>query len=1095
MLGRAFLSSTLITLPLAFAFANWPAMRFRPMSRLRVHLSAAFLLTQKLGGVLLALCLAAYASNGAPGLGPSAASLEWVSRAWQTEDGLPQNTVNSIIQTRDGFLWVATNGGVARFDGTRFRNFGLKDGVKALQVLALAEDRDGAVWMGASGGLGRWQNGRIAWFGRTDGFPGGNDIISLTADRDGSLWIGTDKGLVHRRNGEFRLVDEASGLPRKQIRAIAQDTEGTVWVSVISVGVFRAKNGRFEREPSGESVPDGAYCLLAARDGEVWAGGNVGSAWLWKAGSWTRFRPEYGQPGGNIESLGLGPDGTVWAGFRAGGVSRFLGDRFSAVSNGSPISTLNVRALEVDNNGFVWAGTATGGLFRLAPRVVEYWGVDHGLAPTAVSSVAESSPGIWLVGTISKGLFRFDHGNFTPIRDAAILGEASVVYCTTNTSDGATWVAGEQLLSRFHPSEPSQVFKDPVISKDALRALCPDGDSVWIGSYYSSLLKADVAGVKVVAPQGTFPGGITSIVRESADVLWIGTSEGLHRWAGGQIKSWDTRDGLLTPNVRTLLRDPDGTLWLGTLGGGLARMKDGRFFHYTTDHGLVDDVISQVIADDFGAIWLGSNRGIMRIERSELDSLADGKTSELHPVLFGRNEGMLKEQCSGGFSPAAIKAQDGTLIFSTSAGVAAIDPRRLQSTPIRVPEARIEEVFVDQTARIPGETLEISPGTHHLEVRFTAPKLGGGEWLQFRYQLEGFDQDWIEAGRNRQATYDNLPPGEYVFRVGVVDRQRNVSESNATMTFRVLPFFWQTLWFRVGSIALLVVGSGAAAWWLLRQKLRRQLAQIESERRQHVDLAHASRVALLGELTASLAHELKQPLNAILSNAQAGARFLDREKPDIEEVQAILKDIASEDRRASEIINRLRAMMKKGEMQMEARDLNADVEQALQLIRTELMDRGVTVDIDLKTDLAPVQGDHIQLQQVMLNLVINGCDAMAENEPADRQLLIRTAEVESGMLRVSVTDRGAGIPTSVMGRIFEPFYSTKKSGLGMGLAICRAIVRAHGGELWAENNPERGATCHFTLRSTKEDAREDGREGRPAIHSMIDIGAGESAQG
>ena len=269
-----------------------------------------------------------------------------------------------------------------------------------------------------------------------------------------------------------------------------------------------------------------------------------------------------------------------------------------------------------------------------------------------------------------------------------------------------------------------------------------------------------------------------------------------------------------------------------------------------------------------------------------------------------------------------------------------------------------------------------------------------------------------------------------------------------------------TFWFDVMILPLRSEAGGA----VITQRDITLRKQTEAEAQQlRQELAHASRVTTLGQLASSLAHELNQPLAAILSNAQAALRFLNANPTEVGEVRDILKDIASDDRRASQIISRMRAMLKKGETQMESRDLNADAHQALLLLRGDLVARNVSVDTQLSPDLPPVRIDQVQFQQVLLNLVINGCDAMQANVPDERRLVIETARDGSGIIRVSVTDRGAGIAPEMLERIFEPFYTTKAQGMGLGLPICRTIIEAHGGRLWAENNAERGATFRFTL--------------------------------
>jgi PAS domain S-box-containing protein len=243
----------------------------------------------------------------------------------------------------------------------------------------------------------------------------------------------------------------------------------------------------------------------------------------------------------------------------------------------------------------------------------------------------------------------------------------------------------------------------------------------------------------------------------------------------------------------------------------------------------------------------------------------------------------------------------------------------------------------------------------------------------------------------------------------------------------------------------------------------RKQAELEAARQRN-ELAHLSRVTTLSELSGSLAHELNLPLAAILSNAQAAQRFLAHGDADLAEVREILNDIVSEDKRASEVIRRLRLLLKKSEVQQHSLGINEVVQDVLKLMRSDLTNRNVTVDIELDQNLPTVTGDPVQLQQVLLNLVVNACDAMTDCDTPERRLLVRTGmENGSGAVRVSVTDRGGSIAEEKMEQIFEPFFTTKAEGMGLGLSVCRTIIAAHQGKLWATNNPDRGATFHFSL--------------------------------
>jgi two-component system, LuxR family, sensor kinase FixL len=242
----------------------------------------------------------------------------------------------------------------------------------------------------------------------------------------------------------------------------------------------------------------------------------------------------------------------------------------------------------------------------------------------------------------------------------------------------------------------------------------------------------------------------------------------------------------------------------------------------------------------------------------------------------------------------------------------------------------------------------------------------------------------------------------------------------------------------------------------------RKQAELEVQRQRQL-LAHLTRVATLGELSGALAHDLSQPLTSILTNAQAALQFLAQEPANLSEVREILNDITAADRRAGEFIGRLRALLRRGETPRQPLDVNEVTSEVLRLLHSELVAHGVVVTTHMAPSLPRVNGDSIALQQVLLNLIVNACDAMRLADPPDRRIAITTSLDDDGAVRVAIADRGAGLPTERIERVFEPFFTTKAEGLGLGLVICQSIVAAHGGHLSAANNADRGATFCFTL--------------------------------
>jgi C4-dicarboxylate-specific signal transduction histidine kinase len=329
--------------------------------------------------------------------------------------------------------------------------------------------------------------------------------------------------------------------------------------------------------------------------------------------------------------------------------------------------------------------------------------------------------------------------------------------------------------------------------------------------------------------------------------------------------------------------------------------------------------------------------------------------------------------------------------------------------------------------------------------------------------LDGISGGWEDVGALRSATFFELRPGDYTFRVRAANGDGTWNEEGAELAFSVQPFYWQSLWFQTAATALIIAALGGTAWWQLHTRHLRRVARLQREQRQQAELAHVSRLSLLGELSASMAHELNQPLTAILANSQAAQRFMANGEPDLGEFREILKDIASDTTRARDVIRNLRTLVKKGDFSPVALDLNDIISEVIGFLHGDIVNRNVTVSLELASDLPPVLGDRVQLQQVLLNLLINAFDAVGDKPADERLVTIRTALDDETAVRVSVRDRGIGMAPERLAQLFQAFCTTKKNGLGMGLSVTRSIVEAHRGRIWAEPNPDAGMAFHFTV--------------------------------
>jgi signal transduction histidine kinase len=384
----------------------------------------------------------------------------------------------------------------------------------------------------------------------------------------------------------------------------------------------------------------------------------------------------------------------------------------------------------------------------------------------------------------------------------------------------------------------------------------------------------------------------------------------------------------------------------------------------------------------------------------------------------------------------------------------------------------IEQVRIDGNT-VKAEThCEFLAGHRRLAIDFAAPTFANPQDVRVNYRLDGHDDDWIDAGDDRVAYYTDLRPGAYTFRVTSRSGDGDWLEDEQTLAFAVKPRWWETAWFRA-STALGLIGLAICSTWGYTRRIRQRNAVLRNEihERKRVEekardylrqLARINRAASMGEMGTSIAHEVNQPLFAIVSNAQTAKRLLDRQEPDIDEVRDALSDIVDDGNRAASIIKHIRSLVRNEQQPTEKLDLNQVALEALEFAGPEMRVRGLSLKSDLAGQLPPVEGNSIELQQVILNLIVNGAQAMAEIGDGPRELWLTTC-TQDGFVELSVKDNGTGFDQKTMDRLFEPFFTTKPQGTGMGLAINRTIIEAHGGRIWATSNDELGATFHVRL--------------------------------
>ncbi len=820
---------------------------------------------------------------------------------WLDQHGLPQNGVASMLRTRDGYLWLATYGGVARFDGVRFTVFdsGNTSEIRTGLIIALIEDRRGDVWLGTDGdGLIRYSGGRFTAFTTQHGLAS-NHVQSLLEDHAGDLWIGTDGGGLSRfANGRFTSYRTGDGLPGNHVFALAADRAGALWVGTTS-GLARFERNRFSTYTMRDGLADdGIRSLSWDREQALWIATARGGVSRFANGRFTTYGATAGLPTGRVRVVYHDREGTLWAGTDQG-LYRLRAGRFEAYTVREGLPGNEVGAIYQDPDGDLWVGLTGVGLVQLrAPRFETLTPADGLASWNAWAVVGDAAGSLWIVG--DSGIRRSAGGVVSDVPWARSLRDVRVRALHVD-AEGRFWLACRGRLVRVTPAgDPAAgetadiqqwTRKDGLVDDNVFAVLTDRRGDVWIGTAGGLSRLHDHRITNYTTRDGLPDNFVLELFEDRAGALWIGTrSGGVSRFAEGRFTNWSTRDGLGNDHVLSFYEDRERHLWIGTHGGGLSRLANGRVRTVTTSAGLYDNLAFQILEDDRGDLWMCGNRGIYRASLRELNDVADGRAATVSSFGYGVTDGMFNRECNGG-SAAGWKGPDGRLWFPTTRGVVSIDPSRDNARP---PLVAIETVTIDRHLVLPGAAVRVEPGQRDLEIRYTALTWARAPQAKFRYRLAGLDEDWVDAGSRRTASYSRLRPGTYTFTV-IADNGDGVwNREGKSLTFTVVPAFYQRSWF-LAFVSLTVAGLAALAWRLrIRQFERTQAAQqafsmalLASQERERkriaAELHDSLGQHLLAIRTQAALHAMRTPADV----TQAFTAFGNLISETIEEVRAI----------------------------------------------------------------------------------------------------------------------------------------------------------------------------------------------------------------
>ena len=958
--------------------------------------------------------------SSAYALSPSKAITQYSITAWSQEDGLPQNTIRAITQTTDGFLWVGTEEGLARFDGYEFVAFGRDQGqLPSNSVTALAAGQDGSLWIGTSDGVTQFSHQRFRTFTEKDGLPA-NRVSALFVDHAGVVWIVAGGNLSRFDGSHFTNFIHERDIPMRALRSVSEDERHVLYLAGTN-SVVRFENGRFLPifDPS---VLEGFFPanVVADHQGNLWVDGTKGLIRRSPDGKISRF----GSREGLSDSFGLNAikedrDGNLWVGTDRG-LARLEGQRFRTLTE--VLGQAAVRCLFEDREGNLWAGTERG-LLRVRDDVFTVFGKSEGLPSDEPNVIFEDRSGEIWAGFLDAGLMKFPSHHPSQATPAG-LGKGRV-YSIRPMHNGDLLVAAREGLMRWSSGRlRTFIPPDPQGRKRVYDALEDAAGRIWLAvpNGLGQLKGDEFQTVIPVASPVMSDSAFVRLAEGTDGSLWAGTIQGgLWHLGPGANRLYTMADGLSSDKIRSLYSDPDGTLWIGTLDGGLNAFRDGHFQRFTARDGLLSDDISNVL-DDGQDLWLSTTRGICRVSKTQLWDFAAHRVKHLDTVNYGSADGLRSGQAPPDIGGRASRLSDGSLWFPTARGIAVYTPKPTMRVKA-APPVYIVEMTADGR-RIDGPAHpRIPPGLGRVEIRYSALYLSAPERVRYSYKLDGLDADWVAVGSRRGVIYNNLGRGQYRFRVRA--ELPDGPPAEASYEFELLPHYYESGWFR----ALGAVLAGVLAWLLYRLRVR----QIRSRF-----------VAILKERL-RLAREIHDTLAQAFVGIAAQLDALETCLPEDLRPAHIYLDLARRMAQHS-MTEARRSVMDLRSTALTNHDLSAALKSGVYNWTA-----GSNVDLDVQL-VGPLGSLPEDVEQNLLRIAQEAVTNALKHAHASR-ISVRL-EREANRLQLKVADNGCG---------FELEDAFAGMGGHFGLIGIRERAERIGGELRLDSHPGQGTEVEVSV--------------------------------
>ena len=939
----------------------------------------------------------------------------YVVKNWNLDDGLPQSTVNTILQTHDGYIWLTTFGGLVRFNGVDFTVFNRSNSLGMLndRVTYLFEDRDYGLWVSSEKGVILYKNGLFKTYTEKDGFPDGISCW-IKQDKNGTIWASTI-------NSIYKFIDERfvvqPPIHNDELRRKAIGGEGDFWFAnekVVSCVIDGKPVQCFDMVAQTRAV---VMDVEADEKGTIWIATDSDGLFKFSDNNFVHFTVKDGLCTNTLRVIFIDEEGKVWV-TGIGGISCIDpkdNDSIYNITRDEGLTDPDVINMTQDDEGNYWVGTVTGGLTRLRKSIITVYNEKQGLLNSKLLSICFKKNGTLIIGTNAGGIYELTKGKISYSYLNKYL-RSLIVWSIFEDSKKRIWIgAGDIILVEgnkvryFKPKKKEEFSWVFSIYEDR------EG-TIWFGTNTGLFYFLNDKMEEFTTENNSPIKDARCIYEDGERNLWVGTTNGLYKIKGNNIDYLGSIKGPGTSYIRAIYQDKEGTMWFGSYGGGIIRLKENKYDVITAKDGLFDNIVSHIVEDDSGYFWMGCNRGISRVAKKELNDFADGKINKVNVTSFGKAEGMMTVETNGGFQPSAVKDAGGKIYFPTVNGLAVVDPHKI-FVNTKIPEVHIEKFLIEgkEYNNVLKETVSIPFDSADVQIEYTALSFRDIKKVKFKYKIEGYDKDWVDAGTRRSAYYTKLPPGKNEFTVIASNNSNIWNTKGASVSFIIMPPFWMTWWFR--TIIIITFFSVGPIYYRRIQVLKKEKQQHEKFSKELIMSQEQERSRIAAELHDSLGQNILIMKNHALLALEA-----------LSSDPAVEKHLSELSNEASETLDEVR------KISYNLRPYQIDRFGLTESLRSMLKDLSAASLLNIKYAIDNIDGiipkefeiNVYRLVQESLNNVIKHANAAAVN------VEIRNNENE---IVITVEDDGSGFDVEAVQSV-----ENKIGGIGISGMIERAKI-------------------------------------------------------